>query len=664
MNDPVIATYPFSKITLAPNPRKTLHQETVVEMGRSILEHGILQPPTARLRNGQPELYMGQRRYRGLEWALQEAMTKELPAKNGNGARSRFEELEKVRLIVRDVTDEQMRFEQWVENLQREDVLPQEEAEGFYELSQTRNPATGLNYTAAEIAQAVGRAKKTGEPDEDYIKRRMKLRLAPEFFLEEVNRGAVATTTAELIGKIPDPKSRDQAAKMILKPEHQETPLNFAQAKELVRAQFMISLRGCDFDTENEKLVPAKFDETGLLVCGGACSVCPMRSGNNEDLKEELAEGRKGEGRGKKMGIDPDLCTNPSCFREKQAAGWELMKKASLAKGQQVIEGAAAKKIFSGYEGELAYDSAYVALGDRPQYKHAGAAAYEGKLPTWAKLIEGASVDVVLARNPFTNKTERLVDWKKAVAAVNKHAEEQGEKSPLARKKHEPSVQEVAARKKENERRKVKEQLSYEAARELARVIGEKGAGLEALDIMLRIAVGHSGADGIHFFGKMLGLEKTKRNEALGGSGRDYGPAVGDWLKNNATTSNLKLGYLALALLARELKWSGVEEDLEWEADLDEDEPIGFEHLAKHFDIDLVAMKKRIESEVAKPRSKAEKKGKAALKTVTRGKSAARNYAATDSAQREEIKRGAKKTAKGSRPPKTKKKTSKKAKSK
>jgi len=87
-------------------PRKNFKDETIDELKQSILEHGILQPLIVRKSVKGYEIVVGERRYR----AAKEANMKTVPA------------------VVRKMDDRQMMELALLENLQREDLTPIEEA--------------------------------------------------------------------------------------------------------------------------------------------------------------------------------------------------------------------------------------------------------------------------------------------------------------------------------------------------------------------------------------------------------------------------------------------------------------------------------------------------------------------------------------------------------
>jgi ParB family chromosome partitioning protein len=119
---------------LHPNPyqpRKTFQPEAIEELKQSILQHGILQPLIVRKTIKGFEIVVGERRYRA--------------AKEAN--------LQTVPVVVRELTDQQMMEFALLENLQREDLNPIEEAMAYKMLMDK------LQLTQEEIASRVGKSR-------------------------------------------------------------------------------------------------------------------------------------------------------------------------------------------------------------------------------------------------------------------------------------------------------------------------------------------------------------------------------------------------------------------------------------------------------------------------------------------------------------------------
>jgi len=113
-------------------PRKNFDQTALAELADSITEHGIMQPLLVRqLANGRYQIIAGERRWR---------------ASNMAG-------LSEVPVIVKDVSDTELMELALIENLQREDLNPVEEAKGYQVLMETH----GL--TQEEVAKQVGKSR-------------------------------------------------------------------------------------------------------------------------------------------------------------------------------------------------------------------------------------------------------------------------------------------------------------------------------------------------------------------------------------------------------------------------------------------------------------------------------------------------------------------------
>jgi ParB family transcriptional regulator, chromosome partitioning protein len=112
-------------------PRKEFAADALQELVESIRQHGIVQPLVVRVVNGRHELIAGERRWR----AAQQAGLAEVP------------------VIVRSASDRDVLELSLIENLQRADLNPIEEAQGYARL------ANDFSLRQEEIAQKVGRSR-------------------------------------------------------------------------------------------------------------------------------------------------------------------------------------------------------------------------------------------------------------------------------------------------------------------------------------------------------------------------------------------------------------------------------------------------------------------------------------------------------------------------
>ena len=124
---------PISQVeSYSSQPRKIFNEEALAELAESIREHGVIQPLTVRkLSSGYYQIIAGERRWR----AARMAGLSEVPA------------------LVIDADDKKAAELALVENLQREDLNPMEEAAGFQSLIQT------YHMTQEEAAHRVGKSR-------------------------------------------------------------------------------------------------------------------------------------------------------------------------------------------------------------------------------------------------------------------------------------------------------------------------------------------------------------------------------------------------------------------------------------------------------------------------------------------------------------------------
>ncbi|GGC94916.1 stage 0 sporulation protein J [Thalassobacillus devorans] len=138
-------------------PRKTFHPKAIQELKESIEEHGILQPLIVRKSIKGYEIVVGERRYRAADTAGLEAV----PA------------------VVRELTDEQMMELALLENLQREDLSPVEEAQAYKQLIHE------LGITQETLAKRLGKSR-------SHIANLVRLLTLPEPIIGWINEGKLS----------------------------------------------------------------------------------------------------------------------------------------------------------------------------------------------------------------------------------------------------------------------------------------------------------------------------------------------------------------------------------------------------------------------------------------------------------------------------------------
>ena len=196
-SDTRIETLPLREIEPdSGQPRKTFDDETLAELSASIAEHGLLQPIAVRPKpSGGYLIVAGERRWRA----------------------SRMAGLTEVPVIVKDVTDEQAMELALVENLQREDLDPVEEAAGIRELM------TRCDLTQEQAARKLGKSRSA-------LANSLRLLSLPETVLELLKSGFITIGHAKVVLGLPTPELQEEAAQMIA-----DNQLNVRQAEALCK---------------------------------------------------------------------------------------------------------------------------------------------------------------------------------------------------------------------------------------------------------------------------------------------------------------------------------------------------------------------------------------------------------------------------------------------
>lgn len=180
-----VSTTKVKLMDIEPNreqPRKQFDEEALAELSDSIAQHGVLQPLLVRpMPDGGYQLVAGERRWRA----------------------SRMAGLTEVPVVIRDLTDAQVAELALVENLQRENLNPLEEANGYKELSDK------FGYTQEKISEIVGKSRPS-------IANALRLLNLPEDVQEMVSKGSLSMGHARAILSLPDDKMKTDLAKLVI----------------------------------------------------------------------------------------------------------------------------------------------------------------------------------------------------------------------------------------------------------------------------------------------------------------------------------------------------------------------------------------------------------------------------------------------------------------
>lgn len=286
--------------------RKRFNPDRITEIAASLLSVGQLQPivvrpqPAIMIEGRKYELVLGERRW----LAAQQAGLKHIEAK------------------VSELDDAQVLEAQLIENLQREDLHPLEEAEGYRELM-----AAG-DLKKEQLGERVGKSR-------SWVYSRLALLRMEPATREALESGQIDVSRALELAKIGDPVHQAKGLELASRKHGGDYVFSVRDLRnELGAGGFTISLKLAPFDVADRELIQER----------GSCEGCEFRSANNDP-----------------EATDPDVCTFRSCYEKKVKAHGALALKAAEEHGLPVLRGEAAKKITAGkdrYVGFVDLDTA------------------------------------------------------------------------------------------------------------------------------------------------------------------------------------------------------------------------------------------------------------------------------------------------------------------
>lgn len=163
-------------------PRKDFSDEAMAELADSISRHGVLQPLLVRpLAGGGYQIVAGERRWR----ACRMAGVSEVP------------------VVIRELSDSEVMELALIENLQREDLSPVEEALGYQTLIEQ------YQFTQDEVSKTVGKSRPA-------VTNALRLLSLPQDILDWVAQGKLSAGHARTLLSFPDEESMRIAAKLVL----------------------------------------------------------------------------------------------------------------------------------------------------------------------------------------------------------------------------------------------------------------------------------------------------------------------------------------------------------------------------------------------------------------------------------------------------------------
>lgn len=251
----------------ASNPRTTFDDKALDELAESIKAQGVLSPLVVRPKGGHSyEIVAGARRYRAAQRAG----------------------LEYVPVRIAELSDAQAVEVSIVENLQRRDVHPLDEATGYARLLALDEPKYSVEQIAAKCGKSPG-----------YVLARVRLTQLAPAVVEAFSKDEIGVGHALLLAKL-QPEQQEEA----LTACYQESYGNGNKSKRIllpvrhlqqwIEHNILLELAAAPFSKEDATLVPE----------AGSCHDCPKRTGHNTLLFEGIA-------------VQHDSCSDPSCYAAK-----------------------------------------------------------------------------------------------------------------------------------------------------------------------------------------------------------------------------------------------------------------------------------------------------------------------------------------------------------
>jgi ParB family chromosome partitioning protein len=284
----VFRIIPLVEIKASPNnTRGQIDENSLTDLATSIRKHGVLQAilvrETAAPTSGKAkyQVVAGERRFR----AAKLAGLKEIPAQ------------------VRSMTDDEALGAQIVENLQREDVHPLDEADGFLRLKEE------MKLGVREIAERVAK-------DARYVARRLALTNLIEEARDDLRKDLIMLAHAlELCRLAPEIQAEAIAACYETKTVYNKSANTYEYVPDKTRPALHVR-HLVEWLARNVHLnlhkAPFKLDDARLREDGMTCVDCPQRSGRDKTLFADIKNG--------------DTCLNPPCFRAKLQIFVQLRK--------------------------------------------------------------------------------------------------------------------------------------------------------------------------------------------------------------------------------------------------------------------------------------------------------------------------------------------------
>jgi len=314
------------------NPRKQFNKDKLAELADSLKEVGVLQPllvrPLREIKLIEPDLVnpalrltvgglgvdsaadkgKGEKRVRELHAKLlaeRGDALYELVAGERRWRAAGLAKLFNVPVLVRPLTDQQVLEIQYIENLQRDDLTPMEEAEGFAKLIASKA------YTPDTLAKKLGKSR-------SHIFARLALARIGGKVREALEAGKIDHTVASELASVPNQKNQEKALEYVMRFD-----MSFDSVRSYLADEYRQALTTAPFDRKDE----------ALLKGVPSCEACPLRSGNLPEFDPAKKE-------------NAHICTDPACYKRKVGAHVKQLQAKFEDKGLKVLPAAEARAAF------------------------------------------------------------------------------------------------------------------------------------------------------------------------------------------------------------------------------------------------------------------------------------------------------------------------------
>jgi ParB family chromosome partitioning protein len=259
---------PLESLTESPiNPRRSFDDAALQELAESIRTQGVLSPLLVRPKGPQTyEIVAGARRYRAAQLAA----------------------IGYVPVRIADLSDAEALEMSIVENLQRRDVHPLEEAQGFAALLRLEEPVYSIEQIAAKCGKQPG-----------YVASRVRLTELAPAVVEAFAKDEIGVGHALLLAKL-QPEQQQEALAACWQESYgngsksKRILLPVRHLREWIEHNILLELAAAPFSKDDAQLVPE----------AGSCVDCPKRTGHNTLLFEGV-------------GTKHDSCSDPKCYAVK-----------------------------------------------------------------------------------------------------------------------------------------------------------------------------------------------------------------------------------------------------------------------------------------------------------------------------------------------------------